>query len=238
VRNATFISNDQLFRSVHAIGLGMARNTLNWRLRRFVTHGLVRQLAPVLPYRGYVYAITHAGLRVLESYGEGLISITSASENLADDVQAPHFLELNEIYLTLFGTGRLRHWLGDREVRSLNYTVAEPYTKDYDAIFEMDWNGKLQVGLEHERSFKAAEKYAGIATAMNRERKLNMVLYVTPVYEMGFKLATALNGLTMPTCFTSASHFRAKVFDAQVICSDGKVRLFKEFVALLTRAKA
>jgi hypothetical protein len=110
------------------------RRCFNWRVRRLVHGAYIREVPTIAPYRGQVYSITRFGLAVLESYGEGLVSVTSGSRNMPSILQAPHFLELNEIQLAFRKTGKLKSWRSDRELISLNYVIGQPLAKDYDAI--------------------------------------------------------------------------------------------------------
>ncbi len=91
VRNSTFVSHDQLLQFMTEAGLEHDRRCFNWRVRRFIKGAHVRKTDPIAPYKGAVYAITRFGLGVLESYGEGLVSVSSDSRNLPSILQAPHF---------------------------------------------------------------------------------------------------------------------------------------------------
>ncbi len=123
VRNNTFITHAQLFQLMVEKGLERDRRSFCWRIRRLIEGAHVRATAPILPYAGKVYSITRFGLAVLESYGEGLVSVTSESRNLPSVLQAPHFLELNEIRHTFHGTGKLTKWMSERELSSINYDI-------------------------------------------------------------------------------------------------------------------
>ena len=115
----------------------------------------MRKTDPIAPHKGAVYAITRFGLGVLESYVEGLVSVSSGSRNLPSILQAPHFLELNEIYLALKRTKRLKRWKSERELISLNYVIGMPLAKDYDAIAEVEINGdSLRLAIEYERTLE------------------------------------------------------------------------------------
>ena len=70
-------------------------------------------------------------------------------------LQAPHFLQLNEIYLALKRTKRLKRWKSERELISLNYVIGMPSAKDYDAIAEVEINGdSLRLAIEYERTLE------------------------------------------------------------------------------------
>src|SRR5579863_3378568 len=97
IRNATFISHNQLWEHVHARGLETSRRSFNWRIARLTQAGVAEKLPPLLPYPGPVYTITRAGLACPEACGEGFVSLTSESRTLANPNQMQHYLELAEV---------------------------------------------------------------------------------------------------------------------------------------------
>ena len=73
----------------------------------------------------------------------------------AEHPSGAHFLELNEIYLALKRTKRLKRWKSERELISLNYVIGMPLAKDYDAIAEVEINGdSLRLAIEYERTLE------------------------------------------------------------------------------------
>src|SRR6201998_3516206 len=141
IRNATFISHNQLWEHVQARGLETSRRSFNWRIARLTQAGIAEKLPPLLPYPGPVYTITRAGLACLEACGEGLVSLTSESKTMADPNQIQHYLELVEIHAALRRTNLLVEWTGDLEVRSINQSIDVPLAKDYDAIADLEFEG-------------------------------------------------------------------------------------------------
>ena len=141
VRNAAFISYDQLLEQLKTQGSETTRQGFSWRLSRLVEVGVVRRMAQMFPYRGPVYTITRAGLSCLEACGEGLVSLTSESRSLPNESQAAHFLELGEIRSALRRRGILKKWISDVELKSINMVIDTPLAKDYDAVGPLDSNG-------------------------------------------------------------------------------------------------
>lgn len=238
IRNATFITHSQLVKLALNAGLAPCRQSVHWRLDRYVRTGLVQQVGRVYPHPGQVYTISRAGLSVLESYGEGIFSITSRSERLADAIQAPHFLEINDIRLALESdqTHPIERWFTDREIGSLNYTTDFPYAKDYDGIVQVkrETGEGFHFGFEYERTYKGLDRYAEIAQSISRERQLKFVLYVTASADMVFKLAPILNCNSMPVCFTPSFVIRKQGFNAKIAyLLNGKVTagLLGDFIA-------
>lgn len=214
VRNSTFVSHDQLFQLMVATGIEHDRRCFNWRIRRLIRGAHVRKTPVVDPYKGVVYSITRFGLAVLESYGEGLISITSDSRNLPSLLQAPHFLELNEIHTAFKTTGSLKSWKSDRELISLNYVIGTPLAKDYDAIAEVEAAGdSLRIAIEYERTLKSADRYKEIQKAIQDEGQVDMVLYLTSTLDLVFTLSREFNHPALPMCFVSSGKLRANLLE-------------------------
>lgn len=225
VRNCTFVAHDQLFQLMFEVGIEHNRRCFNWRIRRLIKGAHVRETPSIAPYKGVVYCITRFGLAVLESYGEGLVSVTSGSRNLASRLQAPHFLELNEIRQAFASTGKLKSWKSDRELISLNYVIGTPLAKDYDAIAEIEAAGDtLRIAIEYERTIKTAERYKEIQDAIRDEGQVDMVLYLTSTLDLVFTLAREFNHPALPMCFVSSAKLRAHLLDTIVIFAYGTMR--------------
>jgi hypothetical protein len=226
IRNATFISHDQLRRYAFSKGLEQDRRNFNWRVRRFVAGGFVRATPDLCPYVGKVYSITRLGLGILESYGEGLLSITSESRHLPSLLQAPHFLELDEIRAACEATGKLIQWRSEREMCSVNYAVGAPLAKDYDAVAEFDLvaNKTLRVAIEYERTIKTAERYGEIEKTIREEGQIDLILYLTSTMDLVFSLSSNFNRPRVPMCFTSSRIFRANKMESRVVFIYGDMK--------------
>ena len=225
VRNTTFVSHDQLFRLMVEAGLEHNRRCFNWRIRRLIKGAHVRETPSIAPYSGSIYSITRFGLAVLESYGEGLVSVTSSSRNLPSVVQAPHFLELNEIYRAFKSTEKLKSWKSDRELISLNYVIGTPLAKDYDAIAEIEAAGdSLRIAIEYERTIKLADRYKQIQDAIRDEGQVDMVLYLTSTLDLVFSLSRQFNHPALPMCFVSSARFRTNLMDTMLLFAYGTMR--------------
>jgi hypothetical protein len=225
VRNATFISHEQLLKIQIEAGLEHNPRCFHWRLRRFLDAGLIRALGTVPPYLGRVYAITRFGLGVLESYGEGLMTISSSSQHLPSVVQAPHFLELNEIRKALKDTGKLLKWRWERELTSLNCVIGAPLLKEYDAIAELDLGGEPYcVAIEYERTLKSSARYRDIQKAIRDEGGVDMILYLTATVDQVFSLAGEFGKPGIPMCFASSRKFQALKFSVLCLFAFGTMR--------------
>ena len=224
-RNATFVSHDQLFRLMGDAKLERDRRCFNWRLRRLIKGAYIRKVPSIAPYKGVVYSITRFGLATLESYGEGLVNVTSGSRNLPSVLQAPHFLELNEIQQAFKRTGSLQSWKSDRELISLNYVIGSPLAKDYDAIAEVKAAGDtLRIAVEYERTIKSADRYKEIQRAIRDEGQIDMVLYLTSTLDLVFTLSRAFNHPALPMCFASSAKLRSNLMETVLLFAYGSMR--------------
>jgi hypothetical protein len=179
----------------------------------------------VLPYSGEVYTITRLGLSLLESFGEGLVSITSESRTLAGRQQAPHFLELNEIRNAFRSTGKLKRWQYDRQLTSLNYVIGSPLVKDYDALAEMEYGAKtLRIAVEYERTLKTSARYQEIAKTIRDEEQVDMILYLTPTPDLVFTLGSEFQKPEVPMAFCASRRFRRSGLGSMVLFCYGKMR--------------
>lgn len=225
VRNATFISHDQLLRIQIESGLEHNPRSFYWRIKRFVDAGFIRSLGAVPPFVGRVYAISRLGLGVLESYGEGLLTISSSSQHLASIAQAPHFLELNEIRAALRDTGKLLKWKWEREISSLNYVIGAPLVKEYDAVAELDLGGEpYRIAIEYERTLKSSARYQEIQKAIRDEGGVDMILYLTATVDQVFSLAGEFGKPGLPMCFASSRKFQALKFSVLCLFAFGNMR--------------
>jgi len=225
VRNSTFISHDQLMEYALESGLEKSRRSFNWRMNRFLDGRLVTSVGRVLPYTGQVYTITRQGLSLLETFGEGLVSISSGSETLANRLQAPHFLELIEIRRSFLKAGVLQHWQPDRVLSSLNYVLGSPLAKDYDALAEIHWATKsLRIAVEYERTLKTSARYQEIAKGIRDEDQVSAIMYLTPTPDLVFTLSAEFKRPELPMMFTASRRFRASGLATSVMFCYGTMR--------------
>ena len=225
IRNATFISHDQLFALLVEKQLEANRRAFNWRVKRYLKCNFVRSMGRVVPYAGEVYTITRLGLSLLESFGEGLVSITSESKTLAGKQQAPHFLELNEIRTAFRATGRLNRWQHDRQLASLNYVIGSPLMKDYDAVAELGFEKKnLRIAVEYERTPKTSARYQEISKSIRDEDQVDMILYLTPTPDLVFTLGAEFKKPELPMAFCSSRRFRIAGLNAMMMFSYGQMK--------------
>jgi hypothetical protein len=218
VRNCRFVSHQQLFELLCHDAVLSSRSTFNWRIQRLLKSGGIERQNNLegVP----VYSITRRGLLELERQGEFLIALNSSTRQMPNPVQVFHALELNSLRLALARNALLVSWQSEVEISTLNM-VSESFQKDYDAILKI-WLGNeiREFALEYERSLKNTKQYENVRAALEAERMIGCVLYVTVdsnlllavlphltpmARRLGFPHRTFLQG-TAPGC---ACHYRS-----------------------------
>lgn len=221
IRNATFISYGQLVKLALQSGIKSYPDAVRKRIVRYLQFKLIRVFPSVAPYRGAVYQITREGLSVLETYGLGICSISSETETLPSELQAPHFLELNEIRLSFSNDSVLKRaeWVSDPEIKSRNTAPnVPPYAKDYDAILKLkDAQGKdFLVALEYERTYKDADRYDKVVQRIETEKQICCAVYVVGSIDLIGRLLEVLRCPTFPLCVTAAGVLKQQGVDVNV----------------------
>ena len=221
IRNSTFISRNQVIELCLKQQLRASVSGIRHRLDRYLESGFIRLVPTVTIHGGYVYQITTDGLSALESFGLGLGSISSKTENLPDNSMATHFLDLNEVRLAMsrdpiFGKGK---WLTDPEIKARNSTPRViPYAKAYDAVVKLtDRNDhEFMIGLEYERTIKSKADYEKIALEIEQEKQLACVLYVAGSTDLITRLLDLIRCPTFPLVVTGAAIFKQELLNVKV----------------------
>lgn len=221
VRDATFITYNQLWEELTSAAIERSRRSFNWRLDRLLRADLIKTLPPKVPYKGAVYTITRPGLECLESCGHGLISLTSASRTLPKSSEIPHYLELGEVRRALRTSGVLRRWTGDVELRSINYSIDYPLAKDYDAIAELELNGDIhRIAIEYERTVKSAERYRELSETLNSEDQITMLVYLTSSLDLVYQIISHFDVGGMTVAIATSRAFRDNPFACRLVVSN------------------
>jgi hypothetical protein len=221
IRNATFISHKQLLGIALREGIKSSKDAVRKRIRRYLENGLIR-LVPGMPlYVKAVYQITREGLSALESLGAGLSSISSETETLPSALQAPHFLDINEVRLAFARDSVLSSgdWLTDPEIKARNTTPGiVPFAKDYDAILKLTDRSdqEFMIGIEYERTYKDARRYDEIAQRIETEKQLCCVLYIAGSIDLVARLIDSIYCPNFPLCVTTASLLKQQCLDTNI----------------------
>lgn len=218
VRNLKFVSHIQLFEMMKFAGTEVSRDSFGWRIRRLLRADLLSTCDAVVGAESPVYRIARGGLTVLEHHGHLTTAMQSRTENLPHPSNVFHSLELNEIQLSLAKENLLANWQSEVEVASFNTISCTPYQKDYDAIVDV-WIGdrKATFALEYERSLKSSRQYESIRAALEAERTINCILYLTSGIEVLAHVVHQLNCICGKVAFADVRDFERTLLDTQVI---------------------
>ena len=156
IRNARAVTFSQLGDLISFENFAELSRSLRWRVARLEKAGLIMRLEGQRHLGKPVFGITHSGLASLESRGHYLFSLPSTTDQILHVAQVPHALELVNIRIALAKGGILRAWKNELEIVSRNLVLEGSPSKDYDAIAEIEIEGRAhQFAIEYERTPKA-----------------------------------------------------------------------------------
>jgi hypothetical protein len=217
VRNSRFISHEQLFELLQYDSHVSSRGSFNWRVQRLLKAHQLKRLESFSWQGSSVYSITPNGLLELESQGEFAIALHSRSRQMPDRAQVFHALELNAVRLSMIRKALIVSWQSEVEISSANMVSAAPYQKDYDAIVKL-WVGTevREFALEYERSLKSSKQYEKVHAALEAERQIGCVLYLTADPDLLLALLFQLTPISKRVGFLTARSFRERLLTASV----------------------
>jgi hypothetical protein len=218
VRNSRFVSHIQLFEFMKFGGVDRSRNSFNWRVKRLVKYGQLERCRDVYGAGSAVYRIARGGIALLEHHGQFTTVLHSNSEHLPHVSQAFHSLELNRIQLGLARANLLAGWQSEVEIASFNTISRSPYGKDYDAIVDV-WVGDktARFALEYERTLKSVREYERIRAALQAERQVGCILYLTSGVEVLLHLLEEFRPVNKSLAFANARDFAKELLDTPVL---------------------
>ncbi len=218
LRNSKFISHLQLFEMMKFAGSERSRDSFGWRARRLLKAGLLSSCEGTFGTASAVYRITRQGIALLEHHGQFTTVLHSKTQHLPHPSQVFHSLELNQIRLALANANVLANWQSEIEVASFNTISCAPYQKDYDAIVDV-WIGdqRARFALEYERSLKSYRQYGHIRAALQAEKKIGCILYLTSGMEVLTHLFHELSAVPDKLAFANARDFEQMLLDTQVV---------------------
>jgi len=155
---------------------------------------------------------------MLEHYGQFTTVLHSGTKHLPHVSQVFHSLELNRIQLALARQNLLANWQAEIEIASFNTISCSPYEKDYDAIVDV-WVGEKTVrfALEYERCLKSYRHYDRIRAALEAERHVGWILFLTSGIEVLIHLIHEFKPIANKLAFANASDFEQTLLDTRVI---------------------
>jgi hypothetical protein len=222
VRNCRAVCFDQLRDLLaHEMLVAVVRS-LRWRVTRLEKFGLLARLEGQKHFGKPVYGITRQGLESLESRGHYLVSLPSDTEQILHPSKVAHALELVNIRLAFARSGLLRSWKSDLEITSRNLVAPDGAAKDYDAVVEIELDGTTRrIGIEYERSAKAAARYAAICATLDKDFTTDLVLYLTPSDDILYLLAMELRATRKRIGFALSDSFRHSVLETRTLTNEG-----------------
>jgi hypothetical protein len=219
VADARYITHCQLFQLSRLKAFEFKHTTFNWRVRRLVKIRLLRK--HVIPYAGTdaLYSITRGGIQALEQMGVRFLGggyvdrETDPGEKLIS-----HVLELNRIRLALERSRTLVSWIPESLIRVLNLSPIDGYAKVYDAIVKVNVGDDVwtEFAIEYEQTLKNEERYAKIAEAIESEKRLDTILYLSSSYEIASVLRRHFHRTQRQILFAHLNDFMKDVLNTQV----------------------
>lgn len=218
VRNSKFASHGQLFELMRFGGSESSRDSFGWRIRRLLKAGFLSICEGAFGADSSVYRITREGIALLEHHGQFTTVLHSRTEHLPHASQVFHSLELNRIQLALASENLLANWQSEIEIASFNTISCSPYQKDYDAMVDV-WVGEktARFALEYERSLKSYRQYDRIRAALQAERQVGWILFLTSGMEVLLHLVHELNPVPNKLAFANARDFEQMLLETQVV---------------------
>jgi hypothetical protein len=231
VRNLKFVSHHQLFEFMKLGGFEHSRNSFNWRIKRLLDSGHITICQGVFGEGSTVYSINKNGICLLEHHGQFTCVVNSKTAALPHPSQVFHSLELNAVQLALARADLLAGWQSEVEVASFNTLAQLPFEKDYDALVDV-WIGpvKTRFALEYERSLKSARQYEKIRAALEAERQIECVLYLTAGIEVMVHLVHEFRQVNRNLAFAVATAFEQRLLDTLVTSNKGISNRFRDLL--------
>jgi hypothetical protein len=217
VRNSKFTTHNQLFELMRFAGCEYSRDSFGWRVRRLLRSRFLSVCEGAFGAEAAVYRITREGIALLEHHGQFTTVLHSRTKHLPHSSQVFHSLELNRIRLALARQNLLANWQSEIEIASFNTISCSPYQKDYDAIVDV-WIGErtARFALEYERCLKNYRHYDRIKAALQAERLVGWILFLTSGLEVLIHLLHELDPIDK-LAFANARDFEQMLLDTRVV---------------------
>ena len=190
------ITHSQLFEFMRLGCHESCRQSFAWRIRRLVSHGLVKRRRTTWFGGEPVYSIRAEAAQELQGLEEYFVASSKPGQDRSTN-DLLHAVELNNIHLSLLHANVSARWIPTTEIRSLNKLTTFGYAKEYDAVVEVPVNGgHRKFALEYERSRKAMSDYDWVAEKVAGEGHVSLILYLTANYDLLKFLAQGFAGVS------------------------------------------
>jgi hypothetical protein len=128
---------------------------------------------------------------------------------------------MNAVQLALTRVNLVASWQSEIEIASFNTISTSPLQKDYDAIVEV-WVG--------ERTQKSARRYQQIRAALESEREIKCILYLTSGFELISPLVRELGDIKQKVAFATLRDFENSLLDTYMFTSRSTMVKFGDFL--------
>lgn len=217
-----FITADQLFELTAS--QQTSRTAFSNRLKRLVKNQLLGVQPDVAGVHRLIYRPTEACIQTLLIGGEFYGGRTGFENTLQG---AYHALAINDLHLALRRSGRLVRWIPATEICSRNDLTKEKYVKDYDGVALLRVGSReVPLAIEFERVMKTKSRYEEICTALQHERYVRILLYVTPHIHIANYLHDKFSNTSwMNVCVCLLSEFQDDPWNVRVRVATQKIEL-------------
>jgi hypothetical protein len=122
------------------------------------------------------------------------------------------------IRVALAKAGVLHSWKSDLEITSKNLVLESGMTKDFDAVAEIEIDGSTRtIGIEYERTPKAATRYRAIREVFERDETTDAILYLTANDDLLYLLAMELRATRKRIGFALSDGFRSSLLETRTL---------------------
>jgi hypothetical protein len=223
----------QLIDELFHLGLESNLRSTYWRIRRLVDNGFMTKLRHSKTIGEPAYAITRAGLAVLETRGHYLLALSSESKNILADAEVLHMIEINAIRIALMKAGILDDWKTELEIISENLVNRFNTRKDYDAIVTVRHAGRrIRFAVEFEKTAKSASRYLEISKSILRDTSIDLVVYLAANQELLSLLAQEFRSLGDKMAFCLSNQFKIQLLQTHMLTM-GDYSEFRPFSEIL-----
>ena len=218
VGTATRITHQQLFELARLKLIEVKKQVYDWRVRRLVTHSLLKKNKTLFRGSDRVYSITRNGISGLQQLGIHLVSVYVESKDDEIQHQIQHTLELNRIHIALLSSGVLSRWTPAKVLQALNMAPPFDYAKYYDAVAALYMDDqRLEIAIEYEHTLKRpVTRYAAVKAKLEKEERADAIMFVMPTEEISIALRLQLRDLRKHILLVDLQDLVSQRLDARV----------------------